>query len=530
MPAMAPETTLGRIAGPDPAKLSSQELRESLEVASTSLLAFVDEWSTRSDISFKQFEIELRALVFTVARAAIVLFLSLRDEHLGTGRPQRVEVGGRRFRSAPAIARSLATLFGVVRYKRIYLREVADGPRVGFFPLDVDLGLTSDRFSTNVLSRAVLLATKLSFGEARSTLLEYVPNAPSTEVIEQAVLGLGRYTCDWFKSQPAPEKDGDVLIVMVDGKGAPMATDTELARRRGKRKKHCRAPSPRHRGRERRKRHPKKPRRKKGDKSKNAKMATLVVMYTLKRRGKKLLGPINRRVYASFAPKRHAFEVARREADKRGFTEGSGKLVQIVTDGDSDLAKYAAELFPGAKHTIDIIHVIEKIWKAGECLYREGSQELADWVEDQKALLYTGRVEQVLYEIGRRRDAIPKTGPGNKGKRKRLADVAQYIVNRGPERMNYDELLDQDLEISTGMVEGAIKNVIGRRFDHGGSRWIKERAEALLHLRCIAVNGDWDAFINHVHDRMKHQAATEGRPLRLQSREAMPLPVILEAA
>ena len=66
-------------------------------------------------------------------------------------------------------------------------------------------------------------------------------------------------------------------------------------------------------------------------------------MYTLKKgrdeEGKPaLLGPINKRVYASYAPKRHAFAVARREADKRGFTKKSRKKIQIVIDGDEDLA------------------------------------------------------------------------------------------------------------------------------------------------------------------------------------------------
>ena len=105
--------------------------------------------------------------------------------------------------------------------------------------------------------------------------------------------------------------------------------------------------------------------RTKGDKSKNAKMATLVIMYTLRREGDQLLGPLNRWQYASFAPKRRAFEVARREADKRGFTRASGKTVQIVTDGDNDLARYAAEYFPEAILTIDVMHVIEKLWSAG---------------------------------------------------------------------------------------------------------------------------------------------------------------------
>ena len=30
--------------------------------------------------------------------------------------------------------------------------------------------------------------------------------------------------------------------------------------------------------------------------------------------------------------------------------------------------------------------------------------------------------------------------------------------------------------------------------DCSGMRWIPERAEALLRLRCIELNGDWDRF------------------------------------
>lgn len=516
--------------GQDRRVLSAKSLRDELAQAGMRLTAFVDGFATTPGVSFKEVEAELKTLVFDLARLAITLFLVLRDEWLTQQQPARMELDGRRFRLAPAIYRNLMTLFGVVRYRRTYMREIADGPRHGFFPLDLDLGLTADRFSWNVMSHAVLLATKLSFAEARDTLAKFVPKTPSTEVIEKAVLGLGRHTGAWFEAQPAPDGDGDVLIVMFDGKGAPMATETELKRRRGKRKKRKQALSPRHRGRDKRKRHPKKARRKKGDKSKNAKMATMMVMFTLKRRRGKLEGPINRRIYASFAPKRHVFEVARREADKRGFSEGSGKLVQIVTDGDSDLELYGAELFPSAIHTTDVIHVIEKLWKAGECLYREGSEELREWVGRQRERLYEGEVEQILYELAERRDAIPKTGPGNKGRRKRLDAVCRYLVNRGPERMNYDELLRHDLEISSGMIEGAVKNILGRRFDRGGCRWIPERAEALLQLRCIEVNGDWDAFMDFVHDRMRNRGQEQGTLLRLQSREPAPLPALAQAA
>ena len=119
-----------------------------------------------------------------------------------------------------------------------------------------------------LLSVCVRLATKLSFSQARSTALWFLPTVPSTEVIEQTTLGFGRFTAEWFERRPAPDGDGEVLVVLIDGKCVPTATDRELKKRRGKRRKPRVPKSQRHRGRQRRARWTRK-RRKKGDKSKN---------------------------------------------------------------------------------------------------------------------------------------------------------------------------------------------------------------------------------------------------------------------
>ena len=480
--------------------------------------------------SFMVFETALKEKLDAVGRATTELFLMQAEERVAAASKDGVQYGDRFLRPAPQLqARNLTGRFGVVRYFRTYLRENRAGRRRGFHPLDVTLGLSADRFSWNVLSLSARLATKQSFAEARATVGLFLPNAPSTEVIEQTVLGLGKFTAEWFENLPAPEGDGEVLVVMIDSKGAPTATDQELRRRRGKRGRCQAAPSPRHRGRHRRGLYPKKPRRKKGDKSKNAKMATLIVMYTLRRSGPHLLGPINRWVYASFAPKEHAFQIARREANKRGFAPESGRLIQIVTDGDLDLDCYAKRYFPEAIHTIDVMHVIEKLWTAGECIHPEGSRELKRWVDLQKKRLYHGAVAKIVTELRCQLDQTPRTGPGNKGKRERLTNVLRYIEKR-IDRMNYRQLLEQDLEIGSGAVEGAVKNVIGKRCDHGGMRWIKERVEALVQLRCIEINGHWDAFVATVHDRLKADAAATGTRPRLQSQSPAPLPAILDAA
>jgi hypothetical protein len=505
-----------------------EDLKSESQRAFSAIVEFVEERSRADgDLTFRDFECELREHLFELGRALVVRFLADREAFLiERGEMERFEWLGRRFRPAPPIARNLTTLFGVVRYWRTYMREVAARGCQGFHPLDLTLGLTADRLSWNVLSHATRLATQLPYATARSVLSDWVPNTPSTEVIEKATLGFGGHAEAWFEKQQPPDDDGEVLVLEFDGKAVPTATERELERRRGKR-----APgsgsaetSPRHRGRQKRGRHPSQPRRHKGDKAKNGKMATMVVMYTLKRRGtRRLEGPINRRHYVSLGSKRHAFEVARREAEKRGFGVDSGRLVQVVTDGDRDYEELTREYLPHARHDNDCYHVFEKLWEAGAAFLPEGSAELKAWVDEQKARLFEDDVDSVLDEMQARLDAIPLTGPGNKGRRQRLGAARRYLEHRR-DKILYGSLRRRDLVIATGNAEGAVRHVIANRCDSSGMRWIKERAQAVLQLRCIEINGDWAAFEAFVHDRLRAEAALNCAPQRLQTAIPKELP------
>lgn len=525
---------IARKSESDSSAPSIATLRARVDDAVSDALALVEGQGAAEELSYREAEKGILAAVFAIGRALVMLLLGLREQHvMARHRAEhsgRRECLGRTYREAPAIARNYTSVFGVVRYFRVYMREVSTKERRGFHPLDASLGLTKDRVSWNVLMMAARLATKMSFAEAATTLATFVPNAPSTEVIEQTVLGLAEHVADYIEQAPAPEGDGEVLVIQFDGKGAPIATARELARRRRKRKKGAPATSPRHRGRASRGRYPHKPRRNKGDKSKNAKSGTVVVMYTLKRVGtRRLEGPINVRFYASFANKRHAFTVARRMADKRGFARESGKLVQVLTDGDNDLALLSAEFFPGAEHTIDFYHVAEYVYEAGLALLGEGTKSLSDWFDAQRERLLRDEAPQIVQELRRSLDAMTKTGPGAKSKRKRLTDCIRYIERRLP-NIRYGSLRRRDLDIGTGAVEGAVKRIIGRRCDHGGMRWIKERLEALVQLRCLELNGQWDDFEAFVHRRMHMTSLDKCEVRRLQTNNPQPLPNVDAAA
>jgi hypothetical protein len=443
---------------------------------------------------FWTFEKELLVHIAVLGGCLIRLFLTARYERLDL---QPFLKDGKYRPGDDYAERTLKTVYGEVAYGRHYLMSRGGGS--GFFPLDVVLGLTRDRLSPWVMQWVARLATRMSFKAAQMVCKAVLNWAPATETIEQVVLGMGRDAAPFMQQLKAPGDDGEVLVIEVDGKCPPTATEAELAKRRGQRKpkheKACACGCQRHRGQAKRKARGSKKRRKKGDKSKNGKEVMVVVMYTLKRGADgKLHGPMNKKLYGTFAGRKAAAWWARAEATKRGFGPDTTKTVQIVMDGAKGLKHNLEPLFPRAIFTLDVCHVVEKLWALGHHFHEEGSEALKEWVEELKALVYRGKAKKVVKRLKKLLRQAPKHGPGTKGRRQALASLIGYLEPR-LDMMRYGEWLEQDLVIASGQVEGAVRHLVGERFDCAGMRWIQEKAEALLHLRCIELNGDWDKFV-----------------------------------
>ena len=440
--------------------------------------------------SFRLFEAELLRRLFALGCLLVRLFLTRRQERFTRTPPSSHRLGH------PAAERTLKTLFGKVTYTRTqWLRRIGGG---GCHPLDGDLGLTRDSFSPWVIQYVTRLATRMSFQSSRILCRSVLGWSPSVDSIEKLVLGLGRLAGPFARQQAAPKGDGEVLVIEVDGKCPPTAGAGELAKRRGSRTEHARACScgcQRHRGQAKRLRRGSKKRRKKGDKSKNGQEVVVVVMDTLERGADgRLHGPRNKRVWASFGGRKRAALWARAEATKRGFGPETAKTVQIVMDGASGLRNNMASAFPKAILTIDVCHVVEKLWDLGHRFHKEGSAEVKARVEEWKELLYRGRAGELVVRLQRLLAGIPRSGPGTHGKRTMLEKVVGYVEPRLA-MMKYDEWRERDLVIATGQVEGAVRHVVGERLDCAGMRWIPGRAEAVLQLRCIEINGDWETFV-----------------------------------
>lgn len=445
----------------------------------------------KREYTFAKFERCLFALLAVLGRLLVRLYLTARHERLEL---EPYLQDGRYRRGERWAERTLKTAWGVVKYGRAQLIRRRGG--AGFYPLDAVLVLTRDQLSPWVMQWLAQLATRMSFAATQLVCRAVLRWSPATETIEQVVLGLGRQAAPFMQQLAAPPHEGEVLVIEVDGKCPPTATAAELSKRRGPRR-HQNGGScgcQRHRGRAQRQARGAKKCRKKGDKSKNGKEVVLVVMYTLKRGADgKLHGPIHKKVWASFAGRKAAARWARAEATKRGFGPQTTKTVQLVMDGAKGLRHNLEPLFPGAIVTLDVAHVVEKLWELGHRFHPEGSAALTAWVEDLKVLVYSGRVAELVERLRGYQQQVPVHGPGTKGRRQGLQKLINYLTPR-LEMMRYGEWIEHDLVIASGQVEGAARHVVGERMDCAGMRWLQGKGEALLQLRCIELNGDWSRF------------------------------------
>ena len=404
----------------------------------------------------------------------------------------------------------VGTRFGKVLFCRPIGRAVGVRHRADL-PVDRELGLCS-AFSLGTVTTVVQLCALMAFASARELFAQFHGWAPSTRSTLRMVDAVGAQAKAFLDAAEVPDDDGTIIVIQVDGRGAPMISSTEHTRRR--QPKRMTKGTKRLARRLRRLDHP-KPRRKKGDKSKNAKVAFVGVVYTLKRTRHGWEGPIHKRLYATFESHEALFQRLLPIAKRRGYGR---KPSYFIADGAEHIWRNQQKYFPDATPCVDWYHVAEKLWEAGGCLHPEGSQALREWVDEQLAKLRKGQIPRLLADLAAAYNAIPKTGPGNKGRRKRLFSILDYLAKHD-QRMPYAALRSSELDIGSGAVEGAVRNLVGLRLDGPGMRWGRDRAEMVLQLRCIVLNGQWNSFCESLERTALKLAAT---PIPARTHDAKP--------
>ena len=162
--------------------------------------------------------------------------------------------------------------------------------------------------------------------------------------------------------------------------------------------------------------------------------------------------------------------------------------ITTIADGAAWIWNAAADQLPGSGGVLDIYHASEHIAAAGKKLLGEGAIAARAFLEEGRALLLSDGWAGLCDHIG----ATLVTDPDLSG-HAALAELTGYFAAH-TERLNYAHRLHTGASIGSGMVEGAAKNLIGKRMKQTGSRWVVANADAMASLCSLSYSDHWDLY------------------------------------
>ena len=116
---------------------------------------------------------------------------------------------------------------------------------------------------------------------------------------------------------------------------------------------------------------------------------------------------------------------------------------------------------------------------------------LEDWAEARCAELKAGRLDGLLATL-RAHAASRETAAKCVG-----------CIESNRQRLRHPDLRAQGLQIGPGVLEGALKTVVGKRLKQGGMRWTEDGADAVMALRCCIHSGHYEELLErHSDDRL----------------------------
>ncbi len=148
----------------------------------------------------------------------------------------------------------------------------------------------------------------------------------------------------------------------------------------------------------------------------------------------------------------------------------------------------------------DFIHVLEYLWSSAWSFFPEGDSAAEAWVAEKALSVLRGQASTVAASIRRKATCL-----GLDPRSRQNADrCANYLLAKR-DYLNYRQALEEGWPIASGVIEGACRHLVKDRLDLTGARWGLNGAEAILKLRALRSNGDFDEYWRFHLDRERHR-------------------------
>jgi Uncharacterised protein family (UPF0236) len=175
------------------------------------------------------------------------------------------------------------------------------------------------------------------------------------------------------------------------------------------------------------------------------------------------------------------------------LAEGAGiahaRLVAVLGDGAKWIWNQAELHFPQAIQIVDVWHATERLWEVGRLAFGAEEANLKAWVKARQAELWEYETDALLEALA---DVVQRF---EAAKEKAQEAIGYFTNNR--QRMDYPRYQRLGLQVGSGAVESACKQVVTQRLKGAGMRWREAGAQTMARLRCLLLGDEWHAFVRH---------------------------------
>jgi len=170
----------------------------------------------------------------------------------------------------------------------------------------------------------------------------------------------------------------------------------------------------------------------------------------------------------------------------------------VLMDGHPSLWEEMAQVLGDTPRVeiLDLLHATGYLWEAVHLFHPPGSELALQLMKLLVLGLWSGVGATLIPWLTDQADSIGLTA----AHRARLAQSGQDFHHHH-ERLHDDQYLAAGYPIASGVIEGACRPVVKDRLERTGMPWTVPGAPALLQLRCVALNGDWEAFMKYFIDQ-----------------------------
>jgi hypothetical protein len=174
-------------------------------------------------------------------------------------------------------------------------------------------------------------------------------------------------------------------------------------------------------------------------------------------------------------------------ARRLGIDPQSDELT-VLGDGAEWIWNRAAEQFPQARGVLDAFHAAERIADTAKAVFGESTAEAKHQQQRGKGLLLSDGYAGVTEWVGEVSGQLAVGGDGAA-----LGGMLNYFAGH-QQRLNYAARLHRGQSIGSGMVEGAAKNMIGRRLKANNARWRDANVDRIGGTCAALYSETWEAY------------------------------------